>query len=522
MNHDATVPPLRPGVRLAPAPSADAPDAPPAGVVEDLVLGRRVRLDPRGFAVASALDGPQPLDALAARLAADPDAIARVVASFDRLHLLATPTATALAADAAALDAVRAAPAADVPVLVRPDARFTCTMCGSCCGGHNVGPVFQDVLDGLAPHAAELERATATAKGLFFAMGGDPDAPDRQQVLCHQSRGSCIFLMDDRRCRIHAALGGDRKPRACRIFPYEFVATPRGVAVTIQRECRGLVEARAGKALADDLPAIRRLLALAPELTSVRRVVSLAPDAPVAWATYERLEDALHAAVDAHADDPVAALLACRHALTAAVADARQASPAATAGDEDYGADDVATLRRDLDALTDALLAAIAPLREAVPEPTADLLIRADALDHLRDALRGLRDDLRRVVAPPARPDQRDLARDHLHHAFMAKTLATARTAEVGLARLVFGWLLTNALAVHRARQVKRRHLVAQDLMDALVVTSFLWRHQDLADRVLPAFDDDLVDLFVHRLPALLAHAAALPDPDQRLELTKF
>ena len=78
------------------------------------------------------------------------------------------------------------------------------------------------------------------------------------------------------------------------------------------------------------------------------------------------------------------------------------------------------------------------------------------------------------------------------------------------------------SLAVHRAREVKRRHLVAQDVMDALVVTGFLARHDDVTTHLLDPHDDALVDLFLLRLPALAAHAADLRDPDRRVELVKF
>ncbi|TNF32255.1 MAG: YkgJ family cysteine cluster protein [Deltaproteobacteria bacterium] len=507
MATDDLVPPLRAGVRLLPRTDAEG------ALLEDAILGRRIRLDGRGRDVALALDGPQPLAALAERLGGEPEPIAKAVAFFARLHLLDTDEARALAADAVALDEIERAAPASVPLLVREDARFTCTMCGSCCGGHNVGPVFEDILDGLAPHAADLEAATRTAKGLFFTMGAHPEAPDQAQVLCHQTRGSCIFLMDDRRCRIHADLGGDKKPRACRIFPYELVATPRGVAVTIQRECRGFLEARSGKRLVDDTAALREVIALAPRLSAVRRIISLAPGRPLSWDDYQALEDALHEAVDRRPDDACGALSAARDVLVAALGEDPGARPPRT---------DVPALSADLDALVAGLLERVEAMRGAVPPPSDEVWVRAEALDHLRDALTNLRADLPRAVAPLARPDQRELFAEHLHHGLMSKALAMAPTVLAGWARLSFGWLVTMTLAIHRARQVKRRHLVAQDVMDALVITSFLWRHDDIAERVLPAFDEALVDLFVLRWPALVAAARDLPDPDRRLELVKF
>ncbi len=502
------VPALRPGVRLVPRDDERFP-----GALEDGALGRRVKLDAVGVALAGALDAPQPLAALAARAGCAPEPAARAVASFARLHLLDTGEARALAGDAEALAAVAAAPPEAVPLLIRDDARFSCTRCGSCCGGHNVGPVFDDVLEGLADKLGDLREATRSAKGLFFAMDGGGAGPGGELVLCHQSRGSCVFLDDDRRCRVHAAYGADAKPRACRIFPYELVATPRGVAVTVQRECRGFVEARQGKRLADDEAHLRRILALAPALTATPRVLHLAPGSPLTWDAYEALEAAFHEAVDAHPEAPLSALAAMARAVRGALG----APPSRAA----HGGT-LEALRDDLDTLGAGLTRALDAMGGAVPEPTDALWVRAEVLDHLRHALAGLRPDWRRVARGPERPDQHALVRDHLHHALMSKALALAPSVAHGLARLVLSWLLTMSLAVHRAREVKRRHLVAQDLMDALVVTSFALRHQDLGDHVFPKIDDALVDLFVFRLDALIAHGDALADPDTRMELVKF
>ena len=43
--------------------------------------------------------------------------------------------------------------------------------------------------------------------------------------------GRCAALEPDEKCAIHAAHGGDAKPRACRIFPYTFIETPTEVRV---------------------------------------------------------------------------------------------------------------------------------------------------------------------------------------------------------------------------------------------------------------------------------------------------
>jgi Fe-S-cluster containining protein len=505
---------LRPDLRVE--TSTDDPARP--GVLIDQALGRRIRLDAASLALAQTLAAraPENHDALADAVGVDGPTLDRLLTWLDGQLLLDTANANAIADDARRTTAIAAMPADTVPLLIRDDARFTCTMCGSCCGGHNVGPVMGDVIAGLADKMADLEAATQTAKGLFFSLGGHPD-DDRpadvedSQVLCHASRGSCIFLADDRKCRIHAAYGGDAKPRACRIFPYALTATPDGIAVTIQRECRGFPEARAGKRLADDMPAIRKVLALVPQRTQTRNIVRLDAATPLTWPQYTALELQLHDIVDLDAASEIATLLALRNAVAAL-------EPPGT----DPGMMPLADAQQAIDQAVGALRGAVAQFAASIPEATDSMWVRSESLGLIDAALAALRPDFGRVLLPVARPDQRTLFRDHLHHALMGKDLAQGKTVKSALARLSFGWLVTKALAIHRAREVKRRHLVTQDVHDALVIVEFLWRHEDFGGRLLGHFDAAITGLFFDQLHALAHHGRALATPDTRIELVKF
>ncbi|MFO0744238.1 MAG: YkgJ family cysteine cluster protein [Myxococcota bacterium] len=498
------VPPLRADVRLEDTLGGGGQSA---KALFDAALGRRVKLDAAGALIAAGLaqGRAMPAEELARAAGVEVAAVEKLAAGLARLHLLATPDAD----ERVAVERMAKAPAAEVPILVRDDARFTCTMCGGCCGGHMVGPVSQKVLDGLDDHWPELERETGSRKGLFFGLpGGDDAAEVGRHVVCHSSGGSCVFLTDDRKCLIHKRFGGDKKPEPCRIFPYEMVATPTGVAVTIQRECRGFLEARQGKLLKDDLDDIRALVALAP----VRPKVGAARRADgrvLPWAEYEALEARCHAVIDATGGDELATF-----SQLLAVFD-MEAAGTATPGS------DIASLRKDLDAWTAGFLAVLDMIAGHIPAADERVLIRTDGHYHLRRALRALRPDFRRVALPLERPEQRTLLQEHLHHALMGKALVQAPSLEAGLARLVAQWCLTKVMAIGRAREVKRRHLVAQDLMDALVVTSFMFRHADVAG-VIASLEPQTTALFGARLSRLWAAARELPEPDARVELVKF
>lgn len=504
----ATLRPLRQAVAIEPA--AAGSDFP--AILDDPDLGQRVKLDARGLEVARALDREQTLDELCVRLSAEPGPIAKVIDFLRRLHLLDTDEARAFVAASAAGRAWQDANPADVPLLIRDDAAFTCSMCGSCCGGHNVGPVSNDVLDGLRGLAAELTAKTRSQKGLFFTLPVKSGAKVDEQVVCHSRGGSCIFLSDERRCLIHQDLGPTAKPAVCRLFPYYFVATPRGIAVSLQMECRGFPEARHGKPLKAQEAEIRELLALVPRLSRVRPVIALDETRTLAYEAYEAIEEALHGVIDAHPTDGMGALLSMRATLE----EERGRDPAAP-----VEGSDVETLRADLDALCGALLDTLGGLHELFGQSDERHVVHTESLDQIADALRTLRPEMRRVVAPLERGDQQALFRDMAHHHLMGKELTRAKTLVLGLARLTFGWFLAKALMIHRAREVKRRHLVAQDVTDAIVVTHFQLRNTDFL-KALQTHDAAIVSLFYDRLPALVHLGGELPDPDRRLELYKF
>ncbi len=158
-----TLPGLRSALRLEPS----SPDSTHAAILVDPELGRRLRLDQRGYQVAQLLDREQTVDELAERMASDVVAVRKVIALFKKLHLLDTEATRTFVSESKACDTWQSAHPSEVPLLIRDDARFSCTMCGGCCGGHNVGPVQEDVLAGLADKMGALLAKTGSKKGLF-------------------------------------------------------------------------------------------------------------------------------------------------------------------------------------------------------------------------------------------------------------------------------------------------------------------------------------------------------------------
>ena len=148
-------------------------------------------------------------------------------------------------------------------------------------------------------------------------------------------------------------------------------------------------------------------------------------------------------------------------------------------------------------------------------------VIHTDSLEVLDAGLECFTLRLEQIVSAPSSSEQRAIYRDYMHHALHGKVPTKSKRLTLGLARINVGWFAAHAIAIARARQVKRRHLVPQDLMDGLVITSFLLRNNDFI-RAFSALDTMVESLFFYNLGVLVPLAPRLAVYDPRLELTKF
>lgn len=78
-------------------------------------------------------------------------------------------------------------------------------------------------------------------------------------VLAHKADGSCVFLTEAGRCRIHEMFGADSKPFMCRQFPLQVVRTDREALATVVRSCP-TAAADLGQPIEAHIPFLKRLL----------------------------------------------------------------------------------------------------------------------------------------------------------------------------------------------------------------------------------------------------------------------
>lgn len=152
-----------------------------------------------------------------------------------------------------------------------------CIGCGKCCGAWAV-PVTKE----------EVERISA------LPLTGLPVAAER----CFENRGGgwylkkwnncCIFLDDEKKCRIHSQFGIEAKPLTCRLYPLEVWSWSDGsVSASLRCDC----PAAAGGAGEELRRSRSQILKFAEELSLRRKAPAVADYSPVIAPEVERLRE---------------------------------------------------------------------------------------------------------------------------------------------------------------------------------------------------------------------------------------
>ena len=116
---------------------------------------------------------------------------------------------------------------------------YACRHAGACCTSAWTIPVEPDRLARMSAALATAQlRTVEDARGTDPFVPADdqrPDAPALISVVNH----ACVFY--DRgahaHCRVHASLGHDALPLACRQFPRVTLRDPGGVSITLSHYC---------------------------------------------------------------------------------------------------------------------------------------------------------------------------------------------------------------------------------------------------------------------------------------------
>lgn len=512
------IPPLRPDVGVV--DRGDTPGFP--AVLMDGTLEQRVRLDRLGAAVARALDRPQTLAELVARLdpalpaeERTPERVAETVAGLERLFALTDERAVRAVEERRLAERWMTAPVEEVPLLYVADARFDCTGCGGCCGGHNVGPVDDHVRERLAtPAGHELLASHGLPDPPYWSGAQVSGGGGRDVSLLRSVGGWCVFLDECNRCRLHATFGGPSKPSVCQLFPFSFVLRPDGVAVSFQMECRDILNGvRTGRPLREQEDEIRRLLRLPQEIQRVRPAVPIDGMATLSYAAYATLRDELLASV---ATPPVHDPLAALGRLRALVEE--RGRPQAEGPGAQVRRLAPGELRDALHETIQDLGGQLVALRRSLVDEDGERVVRTTSLDRVLGGLSRLVPALERVVAVPRDPDACELFRLLAVNALMGEEVGSARSLRHGLTTLALRWIVARAIAVDRAHDVKRPEPTAQEHIDGLVTASFAFR-SPRTRAILQKLAGPLSLVFYDHLDEVRLRAAELAAPDRRIEV---
>jgi len=499
------VPPLREGLAIVEHEEAGGPVI---RIVEG-TSGRGIRLDPRGREVAQLLDAPQPFEVLLDRIAKTgrpmaPEALRRVLRAFEGLGLLA-------AAEPGPSGASAGTHGEPVPLLIPEDMRFTCTGCGSCCLGVNVGPVGAEVAHGIRGRIADLAAEDgATGRAPFFSMV--PEGEDEEVLVCQTRNGGCTFLDPDGLCRIHRRLGAAAKPVICRLFPFRFVWTPDGVRVGLQLECRDILRASTGQKVREQEAELREVLALLPKIPTVRPHLSVDGETTLTYPEYLALEAEILAAIDRAADrGGWAMLIEAWRVLSARCR-------------EGFGPDsdpDLDSLRIGFYSLLRDVGETLVTLKQRYYEEGERIRFHTGNLDIVVESLTDAPLFTRLILTDEPGESAR-FARILFANYWRSREESFGPPDLVtSFAELAFSWFLTRAVAVSRARQVHRFFLTPQDLVDGWVLVHMLLRNHRIREAFM-RLRDRLIETFGYRLESLERHRVGLEQVSPKTDFYLF
>src|SRR5262249_27258096 len=139
-------------------------------------------------------------------------------------------------------------PVVNLPMIQKWD----CHNCGVCCKDYHVFITAEEKHRILQQGWDKDPHLTGTPVVVPAKRGGQ--SPDR---LNQRSDGSCVFLYDSGKCRIHAKFVLTAKPLACQIYPFVLVPCGEHWRVSLRFACPSVTK-NLGQNLTGHLPELRR------------------------------------------------------------------------------------------------------------------------------------------------------------------------------------------------------------------------------------------------------------------------
>ena len=184
-----------------------------------------------------------------------------------------------------------ALPIRHLPVLQNWD----CHVCGTCCQEYVVTVTDEEKK---RIEAQGWDRDRDLGGFVPFVRDGPPWA--RKWRLNHHPDGSCVFLSEKGRCRIHERHGYETKPLPCRLFPFVLIPTGDHWSVGLRYACPSAASNK-GRPLPEHDQALKEFAARLAEREKLAPLPDgtltppppLQPGQSVSWPDVHRIVEAL-------------------------------------------------------------------------------------------------------------------------------------------------------------------------------------------------------------------------------------
>ncbi len=163
-----------------------------------------------------------------------------------------------------------------------PGLRYSCHGCGACCRDFTIELREKDF------EALQRQGWEAELGGPFWTQFRG------RRWLRQRADGSCVFLQEDGRCRVHARFGLEAKPLACQLFPFSFAPGPERARVGVSFACSS-VQRGLGAELSSHAADLRRMQSELPEAMAPHAVPELQRGVPATAAEVESVRDGVDA-----------------------------------------------------------------------------------------------------------------------------------------------------------------------------------------------------------------------------------
>jgi Fe-S-cluster containining protein len=453
---------------------------------------RRITLDRRGFEVLSLLDKRQTKEELLQRIASNgnpmsPEALDRVLGVLMDLELLDVKQDEQ-----------------ETSLLIPRDLRFSCLACGSCCVGVNIGPVNEEVASVVREDLALLD---TSGKPPFFVM--EEDKEKERFLVCQSRNGACVFLDRDGLCRIHKQKGAQAKPWVCRVFPFRFVRTRRGIRVGLIPECRNMLRSFKGKRLCEQNRELEALLQGTSKLAVAPGFISLTKSKTISFEEYEAVEEEIFKAIRRSRKGMFCQLIEAWKIIVSRTGEG--------VSSEGITVEDTA---HKLYSLVQEIAQRLVSLKGLFRQETGEIRFHSENLDMLVEALSDCPLYMSKILEDDPK-NIRSFSKVILFNYLWSLEGLEHRSVSSALSWLAISWFFTKSLALSRAVKVHRFLLFPQDIVDAFICVHMLLRNHRVK-KTLQVLEEKVEEIFGQCLPFLVGHGSEIEISDQKTDFHLF